>query len=127
LVKIDGGAIGILDNHTSMIKWMIAGPEISCILRSFEVEEDRTEEDAPHHEDTDSHEKRFRTDLTSFKSTLDELGSPFEEENVLMNVVTRQIMSDEAATSVNSAYDTGKKQYEDYVRQRLIKMRSFDL
>ena len=38
-----------------------------------------------------------------------------------MNVVTRQIVNDEAATSVNSAYDTGKKEYEDYVRQRLIK------
>jgi hypothetical protein len=72
---------------------MIAGPEVSLILRSFEVEEDRTEEDATHHEDTDSHEKRFRTDLTSFKSMLDELGNPFEEENILMNVVTRQIMT----------------------------------
>ncbi|CAB4025239.1 hypothetical protein ROHU_037104 [Paramuricea clavata] len=71
LVKIDGGAIGILDNHTSMMKWIIAGREISRILRSFEVEEDRTEEDAPHQEDTDSHEKCFGTDLTSFKSTID--------------------------------------------------------
>ena len=53
-VKIDGGTIGILD-HTARMKWMIAGSEISRILPSFDVVENRTEEDAPHHGDTDSH------------------------------------------------------------------------
>ena len=37
LVKIDGGALGILDNHTSLMKWMVAGPEIARIVKAFEV------------------------------------------------------------------------------------------
>ena len=32
LVKIDGGAIGIVYNHISMMKWMVAGLEISRVL-----------------------------------------------------------------------------------------------
>ena len=119
LVKIDGGAIGILDNHISMMKWMVASPEISRLLHLFEVEGDKKQEDALHHEDTDAHEKRFRTHVLSFKNTFDEAGSPFEEEDILVHVVSRQIMSEAAATSVRIAYDTGKKQYDDFVQTRL--------
>ena len=35
-VKIEGGAIGILDSHTALMKWMVAGPEIRRILRDFD-------------------------------------------------------------------------------------------
>eukprot|EP00112_Aurelia_sp_Birch-Aquarium-sp1_P020427 Seg5269.1 transcript_id=Seg5269.1/GoldUCD/mRNA.D3Y31 product="hypothetical protein" protein_id=Seg5269.1/GoldUCD/D3Y31 len=103
----------------SMMKWMVAGPEISRLLHLFEVEGDKNEEDSPHHEDTDAHEKRFRKHVSSFKNTLDEAGSPFEEEDILVHIVSRQIMSEAAATSVKIAYDTGKKQYKDFVHTRL--------
>ena len=115
LVKIDGGAIGILDNHVSMMKRMVAGPEISRLLRLFEVEDD-----APHHEDTESNEKRFRMHVSPCKSAFDEAGNPFEEEDILVHVVSRQIMNDTAATSVKAAYDTGKKQYDNFVYKRLV-------
>ena len=35
-IKCDGGAIGILDNETALLKWMISGPEISRIITEFE-------------------------------------------------------------------------------------------
>ncbi len=38
LVKIDGGAIRILDNRVSIMKLMVACPKISCLLRLFETE-----------------------------------------------------------------------------------------
>ncbi len=117
LVKIDGGAIGILDNHISMMKWMVAGPEISRLLHSFDDKED--DEDSLHHEDTDSHEKRFRRHVSSFKSVFDEAGNPFNEEDILIHVISKKIMHESAATSVKIAYDIGKKQYDKFVRKRL--------
>ena len=50
------------------------------------------------------------------KNTFDEGGSPFEAEDVLVHVVSRQIMSEAAA---RNAYDMGRKQYEELVQTRL--------
>ena len=33
LVKIDGGAVGILDNEAALLKWAVASPIISEILQ----------------------------------------------------------------------------------------------
>ena len=51
--------------------------------------------------------KNILEHVSSFKNALDEAGSPFEEDDILVHVVSRQIMSE---TSVKIAYDTGKKQ-----------------
>jgi hypothetical protein len=34
-VKTDGGAVGILDNESSLMKWMIGGPEIARLVKDF--------------------------------------------------------------------------------------------
>ena len=120
LIKIEGGAIGILDNHASLMKWMVGGPEIARVVSSFNNEEDKDQEDLFHHEDTDSHEKRFRKNVLSFKTAFDELGNPFEEGDILINVVSKHIMNESAATSVRVAYATGKKQYDEYLNDRLV-------
>ncbi|KAG1696942.1 hypothetical protein GQR58_006141 [Nymphon striatum] len=60
LVKIEGGAIRILDNHISFMKWLIGGPEILRVLRSFEDEEQKDRKILSHHEATASHEKLYR-------------------------------------------------------------------
>ena len=36
VVKGDGGVTGILDQPNALMKWMIAGPEISLIVTEFE-------------------------------------------------------------------------------------------
>ena len=35
LVKIDGGAIGILENDTALLDWAISGPQISQMLQIY--------------------------------------------------------------------------------------------
>ena len=112
IVKIDGGAIGILDNATALIKWMIAGPEIARLLELFENSTDNENNDISHHEDTDAHEKRFRQDVISFKDTFEELGNPFEENDILVNAVSKNIMNEGAAESVRLASVIGQNQYQ---------------
>ena len=63
LVKIEGGAVGILENHTSLMKWMVDGPEINKMLNAFDLLS--SEKKDSHFEDNDSHETDFRKDVLS--------------------------------------------------------------
>ena len=60
-MKTDGGAVGILDNESSLVKWMIGGPEIARLVKDFNRKEEESEAEKRHHEDTD--EKKFRKDV----------------------------------------------------------------
>jgi hypothetical protein len=64
-VKTDGGAVGILDNESALMKWMIGGPEIARLVKDFNMGEENTEAHAEkrHHEDTDAFESQFRKDF----------------------------------------------------------------
>ncbi len=86
IVKVEGGAIGILDNETALMKWIIGGPEIARLVNEFtgRNEAEETKESIPHHEDSDSFEKRFHKDGGSLRKAFEETGNPFEENNVLV-------------------------------------------
>ena len=76
-----------------MMKRMVVGPEIARLLRSHEAEGENNEENSLRHEDTNSHEKRFRENISSLKSIFNEVGNPFEEEDILLHINSRQILS----------------------------------
>jgi hypothetical protein len=46
-VKTDGGAVGILDNESSLMKWMIGGPEIARLVKDFNRKEEESKEKTP--------------------------------------------------------------------------------
>ena len=84
LVKISGGAVGILDSPAALLKWSIAGPEIKHMLESLDGSLDYTDfvddednENGLHHEDTKVFENRFRDDINSFFEELNSRGNPF--------------------------------------------------
>ena len=70
-VKMDGGAVGILDNESSLIKWVIGGPEIARLVKNFNNEQHGAMN--KHHEDTGAHENKFRKDVKNFKECLPSL------------------------------------------------------
>ena len=120
-VKTDGGAVGILDNESSLVKWMIGGPEIARLVRNFNSTEERETGEKKHHEDTDAFETKFRKDVRSFKQSFTEAGNPFSDEyDSLVQVMTRTIMNSSAADSVINAKNIGKVQYDQYVQKRLV-------
>ena len=120
LVKIEGGAVGILDSNIALMKWMVAGPEMIRILRDFEEANNVRSEEVNHHEDTYTFKRQFRKDVLSFRNTFEEMGSPFEEKNILINAVSKHIMNENATKSVKVAVSTGEQQYADYVQNRLV-------
>ena len=83
VVKVDGGAIGILENETALLKWAVAGPIISDVLNQADQDLPNSQKPPKHHEDTDLYEKNFRKDQNSFLGALMEYGNPFCEEETM--------------------------------------------
>ena len=120
-VKTDGGAVGILDNESSLMKWMISGPEIVRLVKDFNRKEEESEAEKRHHEDKDAFEKKFRKDVQNFKESVAEVGNPFtNEEDSLVQIVTRTIMNNDSVESVKNARNIGIEQYKEYIRERLV-------
>ena len=120
IVKTDGGAIGILDSPAVLLKWAVAGPEISRILGTIDEENGEDDVIYNHHEDTDNFEKKFRNDAKKFYNTFCELGNPFQEyEDGLLNILNKYIVDSSENESVSFAYKRGKSQYEEFVTDRL--------
>ena len=53
------GAIAILDSPAALLKWAVAGPEVSRILGTIDEENGEDNVIYNHHEDTDNFEKKM--------------------------------------------------------------------
>ena len=101
LVKIDGGAIGILENESALLKRAIAGPTICDILKMSDSVKANVNELLHHHEDTKTFEVKFQKDKNAFANAIEDLGNPFlEEEQQLVHIVTKQLLDEKASKSI---------------------------
>ena len=118
-VKVDGGAIGILDNEDALLQWAVAGPQIAEILESYY--EENEERFQPHHEDNVSYEKTFRQYRESLLAPFLKYVNPFEEKQKnLVNIQSRIILRDESSMSVFNACDIGIKKCLQFRKDRLV-------
>ena len=121
LVKIDGGAIGILDNEEALLKWAVSSPIVSDILQHSGQYQFEDESDFHHHEDTSSFEEKFLEDKESFQNAFSEFGNPFLEQEIsLVHIVSKLILNNDSSNSVKTAKEIGKQQYELFVNERLV-------
>ena len=79
MIKGDGGAVGLTEDASALRRWMVSGPEISRLIEQFEYD-NRVKADFRHHEETETNQTSFLTNVKQMTRTLDELGSPFMEE-----------------------------------------------
>ena len=121
LVKIDGGAIGILYSKVVLLKWAVVSPIISGILQDQEPSNPKDKYILKHHENTKSFEGKFKKDKEAFQNALLTYENPFqEEETSLMHMISEVVLSDDATSSVKMAKEIGKRQYDLFVEERLI-------
>ena len=122
MIKSDGRAIGIFDNESALIKWMVAGPDIARIITEFEdvasIGSQSTLQES-HHEDTRAFEKRFRTHARQMSSGISEEGNPFESNQLVSIGSRKMIATEESVLKVGKAYSEGFKQYNEYIELRL--------
>ena len=130
LVKIDGGAIGILEEDTALLDWAISGPQISQMLQIFSNSDTNKASGILndfnlHHEDTDAFEKNFRKDLQALTKAFKCLGNPFlEEESGLVIIATRQVLDDAASKSVQEVVSRFNTKYRIRIERLESKTKS---
>ena len=65
--------------------WMISGSDIAWITSEFDVSHKRLKHEQPthadthHHEENNSHQKRFIAEVRSLVQIIDEMGNPFQD------------------------------------------------
>ena len=116
LVKIDRGAIGILDNPNALLRWAVAGPVISQICKDAELV---SKTSTTHHEDKDCFERKFRTDFDSLFSAFLKFGNPFKEEEDLVQLSSKVAMEKASSQSVKEARQKGREQHQTFIKERL--------
>ena len=122
-VKGDGSAIGLTENPSALRRWMVAGPEIARVITEFEssCQAKGKAEDIQHHEQMNGMQIKFDQDVRSLVSVLDDMGNPFEEDNEdLMVLDTKEIMSSAAVSAVRAVQKIGQDQFESFVKERLV-------
>ena len=72
LIKGDGGAVGLTDNPSALLRWMIAGPEVARALEEFRHGHQYwgRREDTRHHDQTPSVQTSFAKDVRALASVI---------------------------------------------------------
>ena len=115
IVKVDGGAIGILDDEAALLKWAVAGPIISKMIEDVDCDIEG------HHEDTAKFEADFQMKRSSLIQAFVEIGNPFlEHEDNLIHLISKQVMNEAARDSVINSKDIGNEQLTAFLADRII-------
>ena len=80
MVKGDGGAVGLMDSPSALIRWMVAGPELARLVTEFEENTKSLPSDAQttrHREQTKSTQVAFHHDVQQLVLVFEEMGNPF--------------------------------------------------
>ena len=98
--KLLGGAIGLMDNNSSLLKWSFSGTAIAEMLQTGEYKLS-TNHAMSHHENTPTFAATFKKDKSTFTEAFLELGNPFQEnENHLIHIISKHVLNKNAANSV---------------------------
>ena len=120
MVKGDGGAIGITENEQALRRWMVAGPELACMLQEVAQRDKLGQNDSHHHEQLPSIQKAFQADVKRLVDVIQDAGNPFQETSTeLLTLDTKVVLSNDVVHAVRTAEDLGKCQYQQFVEERL--------
>ena len=126
-VKGDGGAIGLTEDSSQLLRWTLAGPEVARIVGEFERSMLKSCEESgsavyQHHEQTLSVQQEFERQIRSLTSVMGGMGNPFLEESPdLLVLDTRDIMDEKVAETVRTIEIAGDLQYSKFVEERILK------
>lgn len=122
-VKGDSGAIGLTENPKALRRWMVAGPEISRMVKAFEDMTGISEqaEIGRHHEQVRSVQISFAKEVLSLVEVMDDLGNPFEEDSGdLYSLDTKDVMGNGIVQSIKQITTIGNEKYNTFVKERFI-------
>lgn len=118
LIKGDGGAVGITENESALLRWMVSGPEICRLVGEYDdVSKSRQHTNTSHHEHTPSVQRAFLKDVQSLCKTIDEFGNPFLDEtsSELLTLDSKDVMDNDAVDALKNYIPEGTKQFEKFI------------
>ncbi|VDI52492.1 Hypothetical predicted protein [Mytilus galloprovincialis] len=128
LVKGEGGVIGLTENASQLLRWLVCDPEMARAVNEFELSQELIKHeqskgsDVRHHEQVESKQKAFVKQVIAFTDTIEEMGHPVSEESEdLLVLDTRDIVDPKVANIVRNIEQIGNDKYHEYVRDRLDK------
>ena len=112
LIKGDGGAIGITENPSALLRWMVSGPELVTLGREFDNSDEDKHAQLPHHEQSRANQTKFKNRVSTLVSTIEELGNPFEEtSDDLVSLMSKDIADTCMCTTLRKIDTVVKEQY----------------
>ena len=128
LVKGDGGAVGLTENSSQLLRWMVSGPEVARAAATFEAQLDVIKSnqskgpDMRHHDQVSSVQTNFKRQVQALIEVIEGMGNPFKEEsNDLLVLDTKEIASEKVIATVKEIEKVGLQQFHSFVEERLIK------
>ena len=121
--KRDGGAVGLIDNPSALQRWLVAGPEVTALIKDFEDAHQLMERrhEVIHHDQTANVQNAFRKDVCSLSNVMEVLGNPFEEESEdLLVLDSKEIAHPSAVEAVKKAQRIGQQQFQTFTKECLV-------
>ena len=114
----DGGAIGLTEDPTALRRWMVAGPEVSCLLAAYETMSGTidTRIDSRHHGATVGAQTAFFENVKATTTVLQDMGNPFQyESSDLLSLETKNIADPSLAQLVATHHHRGLQQFDVFL------------
>ena len=117
VIKADGGAIGVTEDPSALIRWMVAGPEVSQLVAQYEIasETKETVVHTNHHEQTPKG-NRFSLRVDKLFQVFTDMGNPFKEESrELLSLDTNDIAHPSAAELIFTHHARGRTRFVEFM------------
>jgi hypothetical protein len=126
LIKGDGGAVGLTENASHLLRWMVSGPELARLVNEFQTSVDKLKleqskgPDIRHHEQQSFFQTRFKKHVRSLCEKIQDMGNPFlDSSGDLMDLNNRNIADEGVVETVRQIEQVGKEQFQTFVLERL--------
>ena len=120
VAKGDCGAVGLAENASVLLRWMVSGPEMACIIEEFQASTDKvgTATDTRHHEESNPVQVSFAQDVQSLTDIIEQTGNPFAENSSDLIILDTIDIADPAIIErVHQIEKLGIDRYELYVQE----------
>ena len=116
------GAVGLMEDSTEMLHWMICGPELSRCVNEVEAnltcnnddecEEESEDANSKHHKQNKSRQNRFGCQVLNLVKVISNMGNPFKKQSLDFLVLdSHSIKEKYVPNTVNSIETLGKSQF----------------
>ena len=103
-----------MDNPSALGCWMVAGPEVARLIIEFEANVHPNSGQKRHHDTTLSAQKAFAKDVRSILAVTKDLGDPFEEDSLDLQVLDTKDTNTAVIETVSTAKLVEQEQFQTY-------------